>query len=134
MGVFSFFKKKDQSPSSDNRSQSINNKQLIVVQFFYGIQDLSDLHVLISQLHSLTKESKIGSYEGHELSMDFGDGYLFLDSDDADKLVELITPILEAHYFMDKAIVSIRKDKNQNIFEKDYLIRFKKLMSSPPQN
>ncbi|MDR0802956.1 hypothetical protein [Fluviicola sp.] len=128
MGLFGLFQRKHTATGKTANSLP-PEEHLIVIQFFYGIEDLSELHELEEQLHSNITNSNLGRYEGHDISLDFGDGYLYFNGKNAEKLFEAIKPILERHYFMDKSIATLRYGtfENPDASERDCTIRFSKL-------
>lgn len=129
MGLFGLFQQKH-TPTDKTATTSLPPEEhLIVIQFFYGIEDLSELHELEEQLHSNINNSSLGKYQGHDISLDFGDGYLYFNCKNAEKLFEAIKPILEQHYFMDKSIATLRYGafENPDANERDCIIRFSKL-------
>lgn len=128
MRLFDFFQKKNVQATTE-KTKRMNENQLVVVQFFYGIDDLNELHELEKQLYSNSANNAIGKYEGHEISLDFGDGYLYFNGENAEELFHSIKPILEQHYFMDKSIATLRfgSFENPEAEERDFLIRFSKL-------
>ncbi len=131
MGWFGFFQRKDAASAIPGTSFPVED-HLVVIQFFYGIEDLSELHELEAQLQSNITDAKLGRYEGHDISLDFGDGYLYFNGKNAEQLFEAIRPILEQHYFMDKSIATLRYGafENPNAQERDCTIRFSKLAST----
>lgn len=128
MGLFDFFHKKSMEATKE-KTKPVNENHLVVIQFFYGIEDLNELHELEKQLDSNITDNALGKYEGHDISLDFGDGYLYFNGKNADQIFEAIKPILEQHYFMDKSIATLRfgSFENPQAAEKDYCIRFTKL-------
>lgn len=128
MRLFDFFQKKNVQATTE-KTKRMNENQLVVIQFFYGIDDLNELHELEKQLYSNSANNAIGKYEGHEISLDFGDGYLYFNGENAEELFHSIKPILEQHYFMDKSIATLRfgSFENPEAEERDFLIRFSKL-------
>lgn len=131
MGWFGFFQRKNTASDMPGTSLPAED-HLVVIQFFYGIEDLSELHELEEQLQSNITDAKLGRYEGHDISLDFGDGYLYFNGKNAEQLFEAIKPILEQHYFMDKSIATLRYGafENPNAQERDCTIRFTKLAST----
>lgn len=131
MGWFGFFQRKNTASDMPGTSFPAED-HLVVIQFFYGIEDLSELHELEEQLQSNITDAKLGRYEGHDISLDFGDGYLYFNGKNAEQLFEAIKPILEQHYFMDKSIATLRYGafENPNAQERDCTIRFTKLAST----
>lgn len=128
MGLLDFFQKKT-AGTAGQQPIYLDENQLVVIQFFYGIEDLDELHQLEKQLHSIISGGALGKYEGHEISMDFGDGYLYFNGKNAEHLFQSIKPVLEEHYFMDKSIATLRSGSFENpaAEEKDFTIRFRKL-------
>ncbi|WP_343632480.1 hypothetical protein [Fluviicola sp.] len=110
----------------------MDENHLVVIQFFYGIENLNELHELEKQLDSNITNSALGKYEGHDISMDFGDGYLYFNGKNADQIFDAIKPILEQHYFMDKSIATLRSGSFENpaAEERDFTIRFSKLRAN----
>ncbi|TSJ48094.1 hypothetical protein [Fluviicola chungangensis] len=131
MNLFGFFQRKKKKATNENITHMDEN-HLVVIQFFYGIEDLNELHELEKQLDSNIKDSELGKYEGHDISMDFGDGYLYFNGKNADQIFQSIKPILEQHYFMDKSVATLRFGSFENpaAEERDFLIRFSKLQEN----
>ncbi|WP_343747705.1 hypothetical protein [Fluviicola sp.] len=131
MSLFGLFQRKH-TPTDKTATSLPPEEHLVVIQFFYGIEDLSELHELEEQLHSNITNSNLGRYEGHDISLDFGDGYLYFNGKNAEQLFEAIKPILEQHYFMDKSIATLRFGafENPDARERDCTIRFSKLAAS----
>ena len=134
MNFFHFFTKKQapiiEQPVNED-AEILPEYEVVIVQFFYGIEDISDLHKLEAEINSLLSQKSIGEYKGHEISLDFGDGYLFLIGSNAHDLFNHIRPTLENHYFMDKAIVTLRNCpfEKSNAKEIDLRIRYHKLVT-----
>ncbi|MNJ84527.1 hypothetical protein D3C87_19840 [compost metagenome] len=131
MGWLAFFQRKNTTSDEPGNAFPAED-HLVVIQFFYGIEDLSELHELEEQLQSNITDTELGRYEGHDISLDFGDGYLYFNGKNAEQLFEAIKPILEQHYFMDKSIATLRYGafENPNAQERDCTIRFSKLAST----
>lgn len=129
MGFFQLFKPKSKAVIPLEEQESTRPNQIVVVQFFYGIEDISDLHILENELKILLQEKKIGTYVGHEISLDFGDGYLFIVGEDAQEIYSSIKPLLETYYFMDKSLATLRSGsfEQSNVKETDHIIRYSKL-------
>jgi hypothetical protein len=131
MKLFGFFQRKKEKAIKENITHMDEN-HLVVIQFFYGIEDLKELHELEKQLDSNITGGSLGKYEGHDISMDFGDGYLYFNGKNADQIFLAIKPILEQHYFMDKSIATLRSGSFENpaAEERDFTIRFSKLQEN----
>jgi|GEM_PF-661437 len=131
MGWFDFFQRKNVDATKE-KPTDMDENHLVVVQFFYGIEDLNELHELEKQLDSNITSHDLGKYNGHDISMDFGDGYLYFNGKNAEQIFQSIKPILEQHYFMDKSIATLRfgSFENPEAEERDCTIRFVKLMNN----
>lgn len=131
MGLFNFFHKKNMETTKEKPKVDTEN-HLVVIQFFYGIEDLNELHELEKQLDSNITTNALGKYEGHDISLDFGDGYLYFNGKNADQIFQAIKPILEQHYFMDKSIATLRfgSFENPEAEERDFVVRFSKLIEN----
>lgn len=105
------------------------NCQMVIVHFFYGVSDLSALHVLEEELDSALQRNMVGEYHGYEMSSDNGDGYLFILGDNAEKIFTCIKPLLENFYFMDRCMVTLRSGTMSDVSAKEFnhIIRFSKL-------
>lgn len=130
MNIFNLFHK----PKVSENTQSPTNipesdYEMVIIQFFYGIEDLRELHELEHQLKAVIHNAGVGEYHGHEISMDFGDGYLFIVGENAEQIYTCIKPLLESHYFMDRSVATLRSGsfEKQNALEKDYVLRYKLL-------
>jgi hypothetical protein len=131
MNILELFRRKRADIRKENTAHMEEN-QLVVIQFFYGIENLNELHELERKLDSNMTSTALGKYEGHDISLDFGDGYLYFNGKNADHIFEAIKPILEQHYFMDKSIATLRSGsfENPSAQERDFTIRFSKLQEN----
>lgn len=113
-------------PGSATKS---TNCQMVIVHFFYGVSDLSALHVLEEELDTTVQRNMVGEYHGNEMSSDNGDGYLFILGDSAEKIFTCVKPLLQSFYFMDRSIVTLRSGgiSDTSAKELNYLIRYSKL-------
>jgi hypothetical protein len=136
MGIFSIFKKSEATPLKEQPASPISNiendYQMVIVQFFYGIEDISELHHMEERLRQLIHETGVGQYHGHEISLDFGDGYLFILGPNAEKIYTCVKPLLESYYFMDKSIATVRSGsfEKATAVETDYPLRYHKFHSN----
>jgi hypothetical protein len=80
----------------------------VIVRFQYGSTDLSLLFELEDKLRSAIDGAKAGEYDGNEVAVDGSDGSLYMYCPDADRLAEVILPILEATPFMKGAKITKR--------------------------
>lgn len=130
MSIFNLFQKPKVSENEQPPTPiPENDYEMVIIQFFYGIEDIRELHELEHQLSELINNAGVGEYHGHEISMDFGDGYLFIVGDDAEQIYHCVKPLLESHYFMDRSVATLRSGsfEKQNAQEKDYVLRYKLL-------
>jgi hypothetical protein len=80
----------------------------VIVQFQYGSTDLEPLFELENQLESAIETAKAGEYDGNEIAGDGGDARLYMYGRDADRLEEVVRPILGAASFMKGARITKR--------------------------
>ncbi|MGZ3184999.1 MAG: hypothetical protein ACXU8N_21400 [Telluria sp.] len=80
-------------------------EQAVIVHFKYGSTDLSPLFELEDRLESVISKAKVGEYDGHEIAVDGSDGRLYMYGPNADRLFEVVKPVLEAATFMKGAKV-----------------------------
>src|SRR3954463_15574564 len=84
-------------------------EQAVIVNFAYGgSTDLDPLFALEKQLESNIAAARAGEYDGNEVAVDGGDGTLYIDGPDADKLFAAVRESLEACSFMKGALVKLR--------------------------
>ncbi len=113
MGLFDFFKKFLRKDIS----------QAVIIKFEYGKTDLTDLFALEDRLENFLEGKGIGDLDGHEIALDGSDGFLYLYGDDAQLLVDIITPILIETPFMTKAKVHLRLgDIDDEVKTIDYVL------------
>lgn len=80
----------------------------VIVRFQYGSTDLGVLLELEEKLEAAIVTAGAGEYDGNESAADGSHGSLYMYGSDADRLVEVILPILEAAPFMAGAEVAKR--------------------------
>jgi hypothetical protein len=80
----------------------------VIVHFTYGSTDLKRLFELEHRLEAAISAAGVGEYDGNEVAVDGSDGYLYMYGPDADKLFDVIRPILETTSFMRGAEVRKR--------------------------
>ena len=85
-----------------------DDDQAVIVYFTYGSTDLSNLFKLEDELEKAIRVAAVGEYDGNEIAVDGSDGHLYMYGPNADKLFEIVLPILETTEFMDGAIVRVR--------------------------
>ena len=82
--------------------------QAVVVHFQYGSTDLSRLFELEKKLETAIGAGKVGEYDGNEMAVDGSDGFLYMYGPDADRLFDVVQPVLESATFMRGAKVTVR--------------------------
>lgn len=103
MGIFkNLFGKKPEQPKSDP------NKQAVIVEFNYGLATLDRLFEVDDLLEAAVEKAGVGEHDGHEIAVDLSDGSYYLYGPDADKLYEVIRPILEDQDFTKGAKATLR--------------------------
>jgi hypothetical protein len=83
-------------------------EQAVIVHFAYGSTDLTRLFALEQELESAIAAASAGEYDGNEVATDGSDGYLYMYGPNADRLFEIVRPVLESSDFMRGAEVRIR--------------------------
>jgi hypothetical protein len=85
-----------------------STEQAIVVHFKYGSRDLKRLFELEDKLESALAKVKVGSYDGNEVATDGSDGFLYFYGPSADRLYEVVKPVLLSANYMAGAKVTLR--------------------------
>jgi len=80
----------------------------VVVHFAYGSRDLTRLFALEKKLEAAIAKAGVGEYDGNEVAVDGSDGYLYMYGPDADRLFEVVKPILQSTPFMHGATAKKR--------------------------
>lgn len=92
------------SPSTAN----LASDHAVIVRFTYGSTDLSRLFELEGKLEAAITAAKAGEYDGNEVAVDGSDGILYMYGPDADRLFQVVEPILKVTPFMNGAKVTVR--------------------------
>ncbi|MFE0752608.1 hypothetical protein ACFW16_01545 [Inquilinus sp. NPDC058860] len=72
----------------------------VIVHFSYGSNDLEALFALEEKLESAIASAGVGELDGNEIAADGSDGNLYMYGPDADRLFDVIRPVLESAPFM----------------------------------
>jgi hypothetical protein len=80
----------------------------VIVHFRYAQADLQPLFNLEDQLQAAIAKAGVGEFDGNEIAVDGGDGFLYMYGPDADKLFAVVKPILTSVGFMAGATVKLR--------------------------
>ena len=83
-------------------------EQAVIVTFNYGIKTLKPLHDLEKTLEAIIEEKGVGDYDGHEIAVDYSDGFIYMYGPDAEKLFEAVKPTMESTDFLQGADVMLR--------------------------
>ncbi|MHC4443933.1 MAG: hypothetical protein ACYTBZ_05515 [Planctomycetota bacterium] len=84
------------------------SEHAVVIHFEYGSTDLSRLFELGDKLESAIAEAGVGEFDGNEVATDGSDGFLYMYGPDADRLFEVVRPILETTDFTNGAKATLR--------------------------
>ena len=99
------FKKLFGSRQSDSPNES---EQAVIVHFQYGKTEFQPVFDLGDALDEAIIKAGVGEYDGNEIAVDGSDGYLYMYGPDADRLFDVVRPVLESAVFMRNATVTIR--------------------------
>ena len=100
--LFANFKKKS-NPNNDISDHSVT------IHFNYGSTDLQPLYELEDKLEEAITAASVGEFDGHDIAADGSDGYLYMYGSNADKILEVIKPILSSYSFMNDSQITVTK-------------------------
>ena len=80
----------------------------VIVRFEYGHADLDPLYELEDKLVAAIKSAEVGEFDGNEVATDGSDGTLYMYGPDADRLFEVVRPVLASATCIRNAIATIR--------------------------
>lgn len=83
-------------------------EQAIIVTFNYGIKSLTPLHNLERELERIIEEKGVGDYDGHEIAVDYSDGFLYMYGPNVEELFEAVKSTLVSTEFLKGAEVKLR--------------------------
>ena len=86
-------------------SPALAMEQAVIVHFQYGSTDLTRLYDLEDEIEAAIKSSDAGEYDGHEIAIDASAGTLFMYGLSADRLLDVVMPLLRNADFMEGAQV-----------------------------
>ena len=72
----------------------------VIVHFTYGSTNLQPLFALEDKMEQAIAAADVGEFDGDEIAIDGSDGSLYMYGPDADKLFEIVRPLLESEKFM----------------------------------
>jgi hypothetical protein len=80
----------------------------IMVRFDYGQTDLSRLFALEDQLTAAIEAAGVGMFDGDEIATDGSDGTLFMYGPDAERLLEVVQPVLASATIIRNVVATLR--------------------------
>ncbi len=92
----------------DNAESIPDNWHAMIVNFDYGSTVLAPLHALEDELEQVIKDADVGVFDGHEIALDGSDGFYYMYGPDADRLAEIVLPVLKESDFCKGARVTLR--------------------------
>lgn len=72
----------------------------VIVHFSYDSTDLGALFALEEKLENAIASAGAGEFDGNEIATDGSDGRLYMYGPDADRLFDVVRPVLESAPFM----------------------------------
>ena len=95
-------------PNLTQEEKSQESEHAVIIQFNYGIDRLEALQGLDERLEKVITENKVGEYDGHEIALDYSDGFLYMYGPNAENLFKAVKPILTTTDFMKGAKAKLR--------------------------
>jgi len=92
---------------SKRGNQTAAREHSVIVDFYYGSTNLQHLYALDDSLRRAISESGAGRYDGYDVAGDGSKGAYFMFGPDAEKLLQLILPLLNDSCFMNGASVTL---------------------------
>jgi hypothetical protein len=87
---------------------SNEDQHLVMVHFEYYDQNLDRLIELEDQLAAAVESAEVGEFDGNEVCVGGGPVTYFMYGPDADRIVEVILPVLEASDLVDNAEIELQ--------------------------
>ena len=105
-----FFEKLFGKPKTQQgeKLQSNEPEHAVIIRFNYGIEGLEPLHRLEDELEEVLTANNAGEYDGHEIAVDYSDGFLYMYGPDAENLFKVVKPVLATTDFMKGATAKLR--------------------------
>ncbi len=92
---------------SKNSEQGTPAEQEVEVYFEYGSTNFQYVYSLGDQIQRAVAEAKVGEYDGHAIPADGSEGRYFIYGPEAEAIVQVIQPVLEASPLMRGATVTL---------------------------
>jgi|SRR5215472_1776484 len=92
---------------SRDKSKNGIPKQEVEVFFAYGSTNFQYVYALGDQLQIAVSDAKAGEYDGHEITPGGSECKLFLFGPDAETILRVITPVLEASPLTRGAVITL---------------------------
>jgi hypothetical protein len=83
-------------------------QQAVIIHFQYGLNDLAQLFALEEKLEATITSARVGEFDGNEIAVDLHDAYFFMYGPDAEKIFQVILPVIQSASFMNGASVKLR--------------------------
>ena len=80
----------------------------VIISFLYGVDGLEPLHRLEDSLKKIIDQEGVGEYDGHEIAVNYSDGFLYMYGSNAEALFKTVRPLLEQIEFMKEATAKLR--------------------------
>jgi hypothetical protein len=84
------------------------SEHAVIVRFEYGQTDLSPLYELEDKLTDAIESAAVGEFDGNEIALDGSDGTIFMYGPSADRLFEVVRPVLASADCIHNAVATIR--------------------------
>jgi hypothetical protein len=84
------------------------SEHAVIVRFDYGQADLKPLHELEDKLTDAIQSAAVGDFDGNEIAVDGSDGRFYMYGPNADRLFDVVRPVLAAATCIRNAVAIIR--------------------------
>ena len=89
------------------RNKKILTEQSVIILFEHGLPYPEALYETGFVLDTLISKEKVGYYDCHCTAEDDSHGWLYMYGPDADKLFEIVKPVLERTSILKRGIVTL---------------------------
>lgn len=84
------------------------SEQAVIVEFDYRQTDLGPMFELEDKLIEAIEEAGVGAFDGNELTPDGSRGFFYMYGPNADRLFEVVRPILASATCIRNAVATVR--------------------------